>query len=405
MGHSNGLIIAPVDIRRDVYPTLGISAYNGGYSTVYAIMNTHGKMNMWSLRKPVDSVSMFPVSGGVANWWLGTNKDCNLDFSFDTSGQCTGVAYRPPAYKDLAMFSGYNQNAICGLAFKVASVTHNLLSDSDLAIPIEDSADSVTIYDLKDCSEFSGMKPGLIIQRTGDNIPVYEVVTGSWSSRSVVFSVGKLTLDRLNVGTAIAQFVLLGSNNTPLRYPFPPSAKSRCSLNITADTGLWYSWSSPPKVYDPQKKGYYALSDYGRFSGNPLKIDSYGSVLGFVMNSVYVHADTTSPLTGPFTSSDIYVMFEWSDTGSAGTHYYRCAARLQKYDGSTFSEFTFNKGGGVTGNFGCDYRYLPKITKVCQFYIVYRRISGGTTKYYRMTDRYWINLNCTIGQGTIEQIG
>lgn len=53
MGNSNGVITAPVSLHADVYPVLGISKVGDFYDVGYACSNVHGKINKWSLYKPV----------------------------------------------------------------------------------------------------------------------------------------------------------------------------------------------------------------------------------------------------------------------------------------------------------------------------------------------------------------
>lgn len=53
MGNNNGIITSPINLETDVYKVLGLGAYNGCYDVGYACANLHGKINIWSLFKPV----------------------------------------------------------------------------------------------------------------------------------------------------------------------------------------------------------------------------------------------------------------------------------------------------------------------------------------------------------------
>ncbi|MCM1295797.1 MAG: hypothetical protein NC311_09675 [Muribaculaceae bacterium] len=404
MSHSNGVITRPVSLPNDVYPVLGISS-SGGCSLTYACQNAHGKINKWSLKKPVDSESLFPVSGGVAEWWKGTSKDCNLNWSFDSSGYRPTVTFRSPNKNILGMFDGYNHNAVCGLAFKNGSISHNLLSETSMTVPLEDSASSVTIYDVKDCALFTGLKPGIRIDATGDNIPISMNFAGSWSGRSMSFTLAASSLELLGVGDFVAEFVLMNTSNLIVYYPFPSSTNQKCTISLIAETGITYAWSSPYNIYDPVKKGYYPVANYGRFSNPGLVIDSTSSIWGFVMSSAYLTQTANSPIEAA-SSENMYIVFEWDEYTNTGNKRYRVKCRLQTFANNTFSDFSIRKGGGRTGNFGIDYRYLPKFTNTtqCQFYLTYRKFVGGQERYYRIGDRYWLKLKCPIGQGTTQEM-
>lgn len=404
MSSSNGKIARPVSLPFDVYPVLGLSTSNG-CSLIYACQNTHGKTNKWSLKKPVDSEALFPVANNVSEWWKGTSKDCNLVWTFDSYGSSAVVTYRAPNKNILGMFDGYNHNAICGLAFKYNSLSNNLLSETTLNVPLEDSADSVTIYDVKDFSLFSGLKPGLRIDSTGDDIPIVKYIIGSWSNRSMSFVLDLVSLESLGVGDFSCQFVLYNAQNQIVYYPFPSSTKQKCKISLSADTGITYSWSSPYNVYDPVKKGYYQLSDYGRFSNPGLVIDATSDILGFVMNSVYLTQASNSPVEAA-SSENMYIVFEWDEATNTGTKRYRVKSRLSIFESNTFKDFSITKGGGRAGNYGIDYRYLPNFTNStqCQFYLTYRKIKNGVEYYYRITDKKWIKLKCPIGQATAQEM-
>jgi len=53
MGHSNGVISAPVSLHADVYPVLGVAKAGDYYDVGYICSNVHGKINKWSKRKPI----------------------------------------------------------------------------------------------------------------------------------------------------------------------------------------------------------------------------------------------------------------------------------------------------------------------------------------------------------------
>lgn len=402
MSHSNGKITRPVSAQVDVIPTLGLSTSNG--SEAYICQNTHGKINKWALKKPVDSEDLFPVANNVPQWWKGTDKDCGFTFTYGNT--LPTITYRAPNKSIIGMFDGYNHNAVCGLAFKESTLTHNLLSGESLTVALEDAEDSVTLYDLKDMSLFSGLVPCLMINSTGDNIPFYKIVKGNWNSRSITFEVGSTILEYAGVGEVRCEAILLNpSTMQDQLYAFPSeSPKRSCMLNLTAVTNITYSWSNP-QVYDPVKKGYYALSNYGRFSNPGLVIDAMADISGFVMSTAYLTQAAASPVEAA-SSENMYIVFEWYEYTNSGNKRYRVKSRLQAFENNVFKDFSINKGGGRTGQFGLDYRYLPKFTDTtqCQFYLCYRKWDGGTERFYRIMDRQWLKLKCPIGQATAQEI-
>lgn len=52
MGNSNGKITAPVSLHADIYPVLGLTKSGTFYDTGWVCGNEHGKINMYSGRKP-----------------------------------------------------------------------------------------------------------------------------------------------------------------------------------------------------------------------------------------------------------------------------------------------------------------------------------------------------------------
>lgn len=124
MGVSGGVIVSPERLRDDVAAVLGVSNASVGY----LCGNQHGKINMWSQKKPVHILNTdFPDR--TKDWWRGTLNDCGITAKqianygselkpiLDNSDTLNGWAYRPPSggaaspYR-LADFIGYNHNAI-----------------------------------------------------------------------------------------------------------------------------------------------------------------------------------------------------------------------------------------------------------------------------------------------------
>lgn len=129
MSHSNGIISAPISIS-DPYIVTGTGKYNGGYDLGYICSNKHGKINKWSLRKPVPGApyGQSVLNPTVSDWYIGGNGKCGLDIY--TSNSMQGMAdyvlstpennrwgYTPPRGGDsepfrLSDFNGYRQDAI-----------------------------------------------------------------------------------------------------------------------------------------------------------------------------------------------------------------------------------------------------------------------------------------------------
>lgn len=55
MGNNNGIITSPINLETDVYKVLGLGSQNGYYDVGYACSNEHGKINISSRYKPVNS--------------------------------------------------------------------------------------------------------------------------------------------------------------------------------------------------------------------------------------------------------------------------------------------------------------------------------------------------------------
>jgi len=115
MGNANGKITAPVSLREDVAVVLGVSSGSLGYLAG----NAHGKINMWSARKPIVHVSVGVLTSSdfkSVNYGLTIPhiKPSELPASKEEERGMFLWYYTPPGeanWKRLADFDGYNHNA------------------------------------------------------------------------------------------------------------------------------------------------------------------------------------------------------------------------------------------------------------------------------------------------------
>lgn len=115
MGHSNGIITAPVGIDSDIAPVLGVGSYDLGY----LCSNAHGKINPQSKKKPVKYAQLAPASN--VEWWRATDGRCGFSFPatqvvIANQDEDKVWTYNPPTGGDAAPyraldFEGYNHNA------------------------------------------------------------------------------------------------------------------------------------------------------------------------------------------------------------------------------------------------------------------------------------------------------
>lgn len=125
MGNQNGIITWPVNPETDVYRVLGIGPTENGYEVNYACSNKHGKINMWSRRKPVHYQNALEPDR-TTQWWKGSQGKCGLNVpstnyigslpSLFTADRKNGWSYEPPRgglaspYR-IADFDGYMHDA------------------------------------------------------------------------------------------------------------------------------------------------------------------------------------------------------------------------------------------------------------------------------------------------------
>jgi len=128
MGHSNGVISAPVSLHADVYTVLGLAKTGDFYDTVYACANTHGKINMWSRYKPVRWNNKPGITSQNAQWWKGEDGRCGIKLPIGittyknipsnmTADKKNGWQYLPPTagvhFCAIDFFENYKHNATC----------------------------------------------------------------------------------------------------------------------------------------------------------------------------------------------------------------------------------------------------------------------------------------------------
>lgn len=118
----------PIEVK-EVYDYLEVDKYLGTWDVGYICSNSHGKINMWSRKKPVRQATKTPYPQGTnPAWWRGYNGKCGLSFmlrssytdirsAYTTDGKngwsYEGV-YRLGLFQDYARlmdFEGYMYNA------------------------------------------------------------------------------------------------------------------------------------------------------------------------------------------------------------------------------------------------------------------------------------------------------
>lgn len=119
MAVNNGIIAAPISAS-DPYYAMGIGQYNGTYDVGWACSNNHGKINIWSKRKPVyhsNSDELTDEHFNFVMYGLEYYSSANInDIISNTVGNANGWKYikadsQPYYWFRLTDFIGYNHNA------------------------------------------------------------------------------------------------------------------------------------------------------------------------------------------------------------------------------------------------------------------------------------------------------
>lgn len=123
MANSNGIITAPVRVREDVAAVLGLNSGDVGY----LCKNSHGRINKWSLRKPIEHTKPSTLSEAdflSANF--GYAIPSYQSYKSMTEKVNTGWTYNSPStWGRVTDFNGYDHTATApfALTLKVNSVT------------------------------------------------------------------------------------------------------------------------------------------------------------------------------------------------------------------------------------------------------------------------------------------
>lgn len=236
MANSAGIITAPVSLAADVYSVLGLDKTSSGYDLAYACSNSHGKINQWSLKKPVCYDS--PVLDVDASGFEvePATSDSKTQFYF---------RYNPPTpgtdWCRLGDFNGYNHNTLAPYLSPdnynfIAITPDNIGSDNDSYEFHIDLYNSKTLLSLIQ-SENSGkhvIDQGIF---TGEGTEVITNIDFSNGASEVVYDVGVLSVDSSFINLRNPNYTLKKNYNFYFRSSY---GSGNC------DAGAIYSfWDKP----------------------------------------------------------------------------------------------------------------------------------------------------------------
>lgn len=142
MSYSEGKISAPI-AASDPYMVMGVGTYNGGYDIGYICSNQHGKINKWSLYKPVRKAKVAELTD--ADYYsvdFGYNIPSYNNYSSMKAGVTNGWSYLPPQGGDsspfrLTDFNGYNHRATAPFALTLTNGNPNYGDVCRISVPTE----------------------------------------------------------------------------------------------------------------------------------------------------------------------------------------------------------------------------------------------------------------------------
>lgn len=373
MGVSNGKITAPVSIG-DVSTALGV----GNYDLGYLCKNTHGKINMWSKKKPVIYATLGELTGAQLR-----AASFGLSYTIDTAWNVVW-AYNPPTGGDTAPFrlldfEDYDHNAKSGMAFEQDTYSYDLITGSSNGIEVGlfTDASMITVRDFvntlfKDCK--------MQIRCTSyDNTVEYTYQSGYidvTASSPLQWNLSTTVLENFNIGRVSIVVIV----ERPDGRHFMPLVKNQAILTITADSGVvlpnyGYSMKIGTTVASADYAYYYRMG-----SGNRVMDLSNGKNFFLLFQLVVNNSGQT------IGSDSLFVQFSWRDNNNAER---RTRASIRK--GSTLTSWSVPSGNTVNYEFGCSAAEIPVIDSTgaernVRVVVQVALSQNGRTRYYNVTD-------------------
>lgn len=381
MPHSNGIITAPIGVDSDIPQVLGLSSTDIGY----LCSNEHGKINIWSRKKPVRYNKLTELTDNEY-------KSVSFGLTYEVGGANDyGVwSYLPPRgeeepYRstDFNGYSHYMETGLC-LKNKPSVISKDLFNDkTDLVLLLEDNPNMITCYDFKD-TLLKNWNIRLFIT-SSDGSGKYFVIDIPVDKQSLKFTVPFINLTT-NLGGGIYSWILyIASKSGGTFQGFFPQKYYRGTLKLTSNTGISVTNILSSYIIDNGVR--YHLSDYYAGSGSRIldltNQDFRFDVLNMDNKSSYVIG-----------SNNMFFQFRWP--GSNKQYYVYAPVLISIY----FRDWTLKAGISMTDTYGTDSIRIAKMTNTIDevqyvtFNIVYKHIDGY---YHNVTDYMTIRMKKRTG--------
>lgn len=372
-------LVEPIGLQ-EVYSLLGVAKTGTYYDVATICGNGHGKINMWARNKPmrVDTpVEITEVQKHAAAYGL------NAVFS---NSQNPVWEYLPPRagndWSRLTDFVGYDHRSTCGLAFKSYEYTKNLFVDkTGLQVELEDSADLITAYDLRD-TLFSGMSLRLLMSNREGSGQSY-AANSAIDRQSIVFTI---PYDQLLLrGAGSYNLSLYGVSASQELLRIFPTEYERGLLTLTNDTGISvYNWKDNMPTtqvkHDDGSVSYLYEYTIGQYNNTLDLTDKH-----FIFSNITFDSNLND-----FTLSNasIYMVFEWDEP--EGRAVKRVPMMLNGY------QTWYNDHDGFSiDNLGCGDVSMPLLTtpeepnRYTTIFMAYKHTDG---EYYSITPKITIRI-------------
>lgn len=383
MGTSNGKITAPVSIA-DVSTALGV----GNYDLGYLCKNTHGKINMWSKKKPVKYATLGELTGAQLR-----AVSFGLTYTIDTAWNAIW-SYNPPTGGEaepfrLLDFENYDHNARTGMAFAQDSYSYDLISGSPngLTVGLSTDANLITVRDFaetlfKDCT--------MQIRCTSyDNTVEYTYESGYIDvtpTSSLQWTIAPTALEIFNVGRVSILVVVM----RPDGRRFFPLVKNQVILTITANTGVVLpNWSYNMRIGTTTSNTDYAYN-YRMGVGTKIMDLSNNKNLFLLFELVVNNSGQT------IGSSRLRVQFSWRDANNSERR-----ANAYIYEGTNLQAWEVQSGVTVNKTFGCRAADIPIIDSTgaernVRLTVQVELKQGTTFRYYNVSETLQLRMKKSI---------
>lgn len=190
MGVSNGIVTTPIN-PKEVYNLLGVGMYNGWWDIGHICSNKHGKINIWSYKKPVKHTKIGELVGTEVR---GYNGQCGMVLVYCKGANLAATAkevfdenrylewiYEPSTggtYPHRILdFEGYDHNCVTPFRSKLIPSTYltNDPADSVLTLGFVKAAYNISgnftpdkmAIDGKECANWY---PGILVLDSNGNV-------------------------------------------------------------------------------------------------------------------------------------------------------------------------------------------------------------------------------------------